>query len=174
MILRIALDLGHGIGVDHGATGIIQEEEIINEVGAIIFNKLKEYGHKVKLVRPKLGITTLLQSLTNRTIGSNSFNAELFLSLHANVGGGKGSQVFTKGGIKTPLSKRILDNLNNLGFENSGVKDGSNLYVIKYTCAEAILVGLCYIDNIEDVNLYKKTDNKKIAMAIVDAVGKAY
>lgn len=171
--MRIALDLGHGIGVDKGATGIIQEEEVINGVGAMVYKKLKEYGHNVKLVRPKFGITTLLQSLTNRTIVSNSFNAELFLSIHANIGGGTGSQVFTKGGMKTPLSIKILDNLNNIGFKNEGVKDGSNLYVIKYTCAESILIRLCYIDNDEDVKLYKKIDNEKIATAIVDAVGKA-
>ena len=74
MKVKIALDLGHGIGVDRGAVGIIEEEKIINEVGYLVYEKLENLGHEVLLVRPRLGITSLLQSLNYRTIGCPTLN----------------------------------------------------------------------------------------------------
>ena len=57
-----------------------------------------------------------------------------------------------------------------LGFKNRGVKDGSNLYVIKNTRCTAILIEVCFVDNKQDADLYNKLGYTKIAQAIYNAI----
>lgn len=168
--MRIAVDLGHGIGNDRGITGFIKEETIINEVGRILINKLKECGHKVIEVRPRFGIISLLQSLNHRTVTSNNNDAYLFLSIHGNKGGLRGVELYTNEGKEVEEAVNILENLEEIGFKNRGIKDGSNFYVIKYSVAEAILIKLCFVDNKEDIELYNKLGPHKVAQAIVNAI----
>ncbi|MCW6111708.1 peptidoglycan-binding protein, partial [Clostridium sporogenes] len=57
-----------------------------------------------------------------------------------------------------------------LGYTNRGIKDGSNLYVLKHTKAKAMLIECCFCDNREDMNRYNA---ENMADAIVKGlVGK--
>ena len=101
---------------------------------------------------------------------SNSSKADLFISIHLNAGGGKGCEAYTYNGTKHTKALNVCKNLNKLGFINRGVKDGTHLYVVRLTTAVAILIEVCFVDNVQDVELYNKAGVNKIAKAIFDAI----
>ncbi|KIE48337.1 N-acetylmuramoyl-L-alanine amidase family protein [Clostridium argentinense CDC 2741] len=57
-------------------------------------------------------------------------------------------------GVAFQEATRVLNNLVGLGYTNRGIKDGSNLYVIRNTKAKAMLIECCFCDNKEDMNKY--------------------
>ncbi len=163
--MKIAIDLGHGVGQDRGAVGIIAEETIINKVGTLVINKLKELGHTVIETRP-VATTCVTDALEQRTNKANFNSVDLFASIHANAGGGIGTEVFTYKGKELQQARAVLNNLVNLGFRNRGIK-GDNLYVTGHTNAPAMLIEICFIDTQSDVDLYNSIGIESIADAIV-------
>lgn len=81
-----------------------------------------------------------------------------------------GCEVYTWKGQKVRQAVKVAENLNILGFKNRGIKDGSNLYVIKNTKCTAILIEVCFLDNKQDVSLYKELGYSNIAKAIYNAI----
>lgn len=165
---KIVIDLGHGIGRDRGAVGVIAEETIINAVGGLVIEKLRALGNDVLTVRPS-SASSLGDSLEQRVIASNDFGAELYVSIHANAGGGTGSEVFTNKGQELDQARNVLNNLVALGFRNRGIK-GESLFVINHTYAKAMLVEICFVDSQSDVDLYKRIGDNAIADAIVKGI----
>ena len=162
---RIGIDLGHGVGSDRGAEGYILEETIINEVGSKVIAKLRALGHTVIETRPS-SCSGLTNSLSQRCEKANNNNCDIFLSIHANAGGGVGTEIFTYKGREVDWARRILNNVVALGFRNRGVK-GNSLYVTNHTSMTSALLEVCFVDNQSDVNLYKSIGSEKIADAIV-------
>lgn len=101
---------------------------------------------------------------------ANKEKADLFISIHLNAGGGSGCEAYTWKGQQVPQAVKACSYLKKLGFKNRGVKDGSNLYVIKKTKCTAILIEVCFVDNKNDVELYKQLGGGKIASAIYNAI----
>lgn len=164
---RIGIDLGHGVGSDRGAVGFIQEEEIINSVGNRVIAKLKTLGHTVILTRPS-SVTSLGNSLAQRVNISNANNVDLFISIHSNAGGGRGTEVFTYNGNRFSQAVNVLNNIVNLGFVNRGIKPSNNVaYVVNHTNAKAMLIEICFVDTQSDVDHYKQVGPERIADAIV-------
>lgn len=166
--MKIAIDLGHGVGCDRGAEGFIKEEDIINEVGSLVINKLRALGNEVLTVRPS-SASSVGNSLKQRVNASNNFNADLFICIHANAGGGQGTEVFTYNGKELKQARNILNNLVALGFRNRGIKSES-LYVINHTNAESLLLEICFVDTQSDIDLYHSLGDEKIADAIVKGI----
>ena len=164
--MKIAIDCGHGVGKDTGAVGSIAEETIINHVGNLVINKLKSLGHNVVEVRPYKA-NSVGDSLSQRVNKANSNNCDLFVSIHANAGGGRGTEVFTYGGRNVPQARNVLNNIVSLGFVNRGIKDGSGLYVVKHSNMTAMLIEVCFVDTQSDVDLYNSLGAEKIADSIV-------
>ena len=163
--MKIAIDLGHGIGQDRGADGFITEESVINSVGNLVIAKLKALGHNVLEVRP-ISASTVSDSLIQRVSKANSNNVDLYISIHANAGGGKGTEVFTYRGNEIEEARNVLNNITSLGFVNRGIKS-SNLYVINKTEAKAMLIEICFVDTKTDVDLYNSIGADRIADEIV-------
>ena len=57
-----------------------------------------------------------------------------------------------------------------LGFINRGIKNGSNLYVIRRSNARSMLIEVCFVDTESDADLYNKVGADRIAEAISDAI----
>ena len=163
--MKIAIDLGHGCSPDRGAVGIINEETIINKVGTLVINKLKALGHTVIETRP-IAAACVADALEQRTNKANFSNVDLFASIHANAGGGIGTEVFTYRGKELEQARAVLNNLVNLGFRNRGIK-GNSLYVTGHTNAQSMLIEICFIDTQSDVDLYNSIGAESIADAIV-------
>ena len=165
----IAVDLGHGVNPDRGAIGNIAEEKIINEVGTKVIAKLRALGHTVVELRPS-SASSVSNSLTQRYTKANNNGVDMCVSIHANAGGGVGTEVFTYNAKEVPQARAVLNNIVALGFRNRGIKDGSGLAMVKRPSATAMLIEVCFVDTQSDVDLYNSVGAEKIANAIVQGL----
>lgn len=165
---KIAIDLGHGIGQDRGASGIIYEEAVIKDVGNRVINKLRALGHQIVETRPG-SAGTLNDSLQKRVATANNADVDLFVSIHANATpGGYGTEIYTYNAQQFTQAKNVLRNICALGFANRGIKASNNVaYVVNHTRARAMLIEMFFVDSQRDVNLYNKIGAETIADAIV-------
>ena len=163
--MKFGIDLGHGVGMDRGAVGNIAEETIINKVGTKVISKLKSLGHTVIQLRPSSAYS-VNNSLIQRYTKANDNNVDLCVSIHANAGGGVGTEVFTYNAKEVKQARAVLNNIVALGFRNRGIKDGSGLAMVKRPKATAMLIEICFIDT-SDSDLYNSIGAESIANAIV-------
>lgn len=141
---------------------------VANELGTL----LRAKGHKThsSAVDKASSQNAYLKKVCDM---ANSSGADLFISLHTNASSShkaNGVEVFTWKGQKHKEAVGICSNLEDLGFRNRGVKDGSKLYVIKNTKPKALLVELFFIDNSIDRRLYIQFGVRRIAEAIANAI----
>lgn len=164
--MKILVNAGHTIqGLGYGAVGLLKESEETRKIANALVVNLRRKGHFVNHCTVNKSANYLRDVCTN----ANSIGADLFVSIHLNAsnGQGKGSEVYTWNAEK---NNTICDELSKLGFKNRGVKKGNHLYVIKNTKMKAILIEVCFLDNKEDVELYKKLGVEKIAQAIAKGI----
>lgn len=165
MMSRFNSDCGHTVaGANYGASGIIEESQYTRVIGKRVSDKLRALGHSVVDCTVDKASSNS-ESLNLRVKKSNDNPADLFFSIHFNAGGGNGTEVFTYGGKEFPQCRQVLTNMTKLGFKNRGIKDGSHLAVIKNTKAKSMLIEVCFIDSVHDVNLFTSNIDK-----VVDAI----
>lgn len=161
--MRIALNAGHTkIGSGVGASKYLVESVETRKIVGELISLLADTKHEVIPII----IDKSSNNLNKAVLQANNEKADLFISIHLNAGCGSGCEAYTYKGAKLTEATNILNNLSALGFKNRGIKDGSNLYVIKNTKMKAILIEVCFLDTLNDVALYKKVGVKKIAEAI--------
>lgn len=168
--MKIILNAGHTLsGGGSGALGYLNESREARKVVSLLEKKLTAEGHTVKAINvdKAKNQSAYLCDVVNE---ANREEADLFLSIHFNAGGGNGSECFTWKGKKLKEAVGICEELNKLGFKNRGVKDGSSFYVIRKTEMTSILVEVCFVDNIKDYKLYKSIGENRIARAITNGV----
>ena len=166
--MKIAIDAGHNCPPDVGCPGIIQEDRLTREVETHLITELTKRGFSVLSVVPDKA-TSISDSLRQRVLKANQNDVNWYISIHFNCFDKKaqGTEVFAISPQGRDMANRILQNIvNAIGTTNRGVKDGSHLYVLKYTNMPAVLVEALFCDNAEDM---KKYDAKKIATAIAEA-----
>ena len=166
--MKFGIDLGHGVNPDRGAVGNIAEETIINAVGSKVISKLKSLGHSVVELRPA-SANSVQDSLQQRYNKADYYNVDMCISIHANAGGGKGTEVFTYKGKEVKEARNVLNNIVSLGFNNRGIKDGSNLAMIRNTSSVSMLIEICFVDS-SDSSLYGQIGAERIANAIVKGI----
>lgn len=159
---------GHNFKVP-GASGMFSETEEDRKVKDAVISKLRQLGHTVYDTTDNDGATQS-QNLKNIVANCNSHSVDLDISIHFNAYNGQahGTEVLLFGnGRHRDIGQRIVNEISALGFTNRGIKDGSNLYVVKYTNALAILIECCFCDNAEDAKLYNA---ESMANAIVRGI----
>lgn len=165
--MRLIVNAGHTkLGVGTGAVGLLTESV---ETRKIAYELMKQLSDTNIEVMPAVFDKTT-NNLKQAVNLSNDNIADLFISIHLNAGGGNGSEVYTWKGKQSERGKKILNNLAAIGFKNRGIKDGSGLYVIKNTKAEALLIEVCFVDSEEDNRIFKQVGYEAIAKAIVNAI----
>ena len=108
----------------------------------------------------------------------NAHNVDLDVSIHFNSGrddekgdgDNAGVEVYCYDEETKDIANRICNNISKLGFDNRGVKFKKDYYVLRNTKAPAILIECCFIDDKDDVLIYKKVGYKAIAKAIVEGI----
>lgn len=168
--MRIILNAGHTrSGAGTGAVGLLIESEESRKIVTLVKHYLRGKGHEVIIdnVDQAKSQGDYLEKVTEY---ANKFDADMFVSVHFNAGGGHGSECYTWKGRKIDQAVGVCDELNKLGFRNRGVKDGSRLYVIRRTKATALLIEVCFVDSKEDYKLYQKHGINKIAQAITRGI----
>ena len=139
--MRIGINCGHTVSRQPGcgAVGFIDESVETREVGMRVMSLLRQAGHTVVDCTNDYAPST--SSNLSQIVGlANKQPLDLFISIHFNAGGGQGTEVFTYGGEKHAEAVRVCNALNKFGFVNRGIKDGSNLYVVRRSDAKAILI----------------------------------
>lgn len=168
--MRICLNAGHTIsGAGSGAIGYIIEGVETRKVVNAVKRYLEEAGHKVVIANVDKAASQggYLYSVVNK---ANTSKVDLFVSIHFNAGKGKGVECYSWKGERTPQAVGICNELTKLGFKNRGVKNGSQLYVVRNTIMPATLVEVCFVDTKSDVDLYKSLGVSKVAQAIARGI----
>ena len=165
--MKICVNAGHcKFGKGTGASKYLNESKETRKVAYELMKLLADSKHEVIPTVFDRSADNLKETVTL----ANNEKVDLLVSIHLNAGGGQGCEVFTWNGKKLPQAQKVLNGLNSLGFKSRGIKDGSNLYVIKKSKPTAILVEICFVDNKADADLFKKVGYSKIAKAIYNAI----
>ncbi len=177
----ILIDAGHNYsGKDIGARIDelnIREEIITWQIADKLREKLERMGYTVYMTRPlmsdSLANTSINESLQARVDLSHMVLADLFVSIHCNMGGGSGAETycFRLGGYAARLAKIVQSNISDAtGLYNRGVKT-ADFYVCKNTTMPSILIETGFMDTDKDRNILTSADGQEaIAQAIADAV----
>ncbi len=179
----ILVDAGHNYsGKDIGAQieeKDLKEETITWEIADRLRKKLEKMGYTVVMTREEvtdnIEPTSQLESLQARVDLAHRVSADLFISIHCNMGGGTGTETycFEPGGYSERLAKLVQKNITeNTELRDRGVKN-ANFYVIKNTLMPAILVETAFMDNESDAEVITSAKGQnQIAQAIADSVKK--
>ena len=184
--MKIAIDKGHCLyGFDTSADGTsiggFRESDYDRVLGDKVLELLRQNGHEVVDVTVDNGnqFSSMYGSLGARTSKANANNVDLYVALHFNAGGGRGVETYlaprsyygSDNSYNTNLAyaNRIQNNLTALGFRNRGVKT-EEFYVLVNTNAHAILIEVCFCDNVADKQQYDSLGVDRVAKAIVEGI----
>jgi N-acetylmuramoyl-L-alanine amidase len=111
-------------------------------------------------------------TLTQTVNHANSLNTDVYLALHTNAGGGKGTEIYhypnSANGLK--LAQMIYNKVAPITVSaDRGIKTNDWFYVIKNTVMEAVLIEIMFHDNLTDVNDYL-SKIETIAQAIAKGI----
>lgn len=167
----IIIDPGHG-GYDPGASGFgLKEKDVVLDTGLRLRNILAKSPFQVKMTRS----TDTFISLQGRVDFAIRNKGNVFLSIHANAGGGTGTETYYWGySGKNPyksdsqlLASKIENRLHTaMGIPDRGVNNG-DLHVLRENNMPAMLAEIGFIDNKSDsAKLASSTWRQKAANAI--------
>jgi len=170
----ILLDAGHG-GIINGQYVTAPKKMVVFPDGFTIYegvwNRLVVDGIKEALTSAGVKFDDIVNSqkdipLKNRVDRANRLAAEagpgntLFISVHANAGGGNGYEVYTSKGESESdkAATNYMDFMAQAFPSHRGRKDTTdgdsdkeaNFYVLKYTICPAILTESFFMDNYEE------------------------
>lgn len=169
--MKIILNAGHTkSGAGSGAVGYLHESEETRRVVNLIRYYLRGKGHEVIVANVDKAESQAAYLYGVARKANAHIDADLFVSVHFNAGGGQGCECYTWKGKKTAAAVGVCEELNKFGFRNRGVKDGSSLYVISKTKMPALLVEVCFVDNKKDCRLYESLTVNRVAQAITRGI----
>ena len=177
---KIFIDPGHNpTGNDTGAVGYgLKEQDVTVEIALKLKPLLERNGFEVKMSRNSLKDTVaegLNASLAGRYNAANSWDADIFVSIHCNSANTKAYGCETYYYTGSSKGRRLADCVQpelakETGLCNRGVKS-ANFAVIKHTNMPAILVETAFIDNYDDNRFLANDDGKyKCAVAIYKGI----
>lgn len=164
-----------------GAVSLLDESKEDRLVTKSIIKYLKLAGYTAYdcTVSNGTGQKDVLKKICTKC---NNHTVDLDVSIHFNSGrndkkgdnsqGGFEIYATSFSGIKGTVAKRIANKMRGLGFRMHGnpYKQSSNLYYLNNTKAKALLLEICFVDDKDDYNQYKKVGYDKIGKAIAEAI----
>ena len=166
--MKVCVGCGHCLyGADTGARSYLIEEQETRKVQDAVIKYLEKDGINVKKARIDQA-ASVSESLSYRVNVSDNWGADLYVEIHLNSGGGHGTETYCIGnGNGRKYATQIVNSIAKLGYTNRGVKDGSNLYVVRKTLASAVLVECCFVDSKSDANMWNAD---KMGRAIAEGI----
>ena len=174
--MKIAIRRGHNHQAI-GSVGLVNEVVENEKILTSAIKYLKALGHDVLDVSP--GNMSSASDLAHGVKKANDWNADVFVSIHCNkayntYNGAIGSEclVYSKADAYKDeiIAQRIVNNLGSLGFKNRGVKERTDLYELKNTKMNSIIVECFFVEATEDVALYKKLGADALGKAIAEGI----
>lgn len=175
----LVIDAGHG-GRDLGASGRQSHEKDLTIRTAKRFRKLVRKNCKnVEVILTRIGDEYV--SLDDRAGMANFFNADLFMSIHANSARGwaEGTETFIHPSARGSRSEHLANLIQEqytyeAGRKNRGVKT-ANFAVLRQTRMPSVLTEIGFISNKEEEKYIKsKKGQKKIAKCLYNAFTQYY
>ena len=178
--MRINVHAGHNPDgrVACGAVGLIKESTEARVIKDKVIQYLRKSGHTAYDCTCNNGTSQndVLKKIVDKC---NSKQVDLDVSIHFNSGAndkkGNGKSTGTEVLVYSNKSKaleeatRVCNKLSKIGFKNRGVKTRDNLYYLRNTKAPALLIEVCFVDDKDDVTIYKN-NVEKISKAIAEAL----
>ncbi|MDD3393490.1 MAG: N-acetylmuramoyl-L-alanine amidase [Anaerotignum sp.] len=183
-MIKIAIDDGHGNNTAGKRTpafwdgSVMKENEFNAAVAELLKEELERCGFQVLMVAPE-GEDVPLQTRVKR---ANDGGADGYISIHANAYGSdwneaKGIETWIyekvpEGGETWKFAESIHKKLiEATGLKDRGMKRSSDLYVLKNTKMNAVLVECGFMTNKEEAELLKSTTYRRTcAVAIAKGV----
>ena len=178
--MKINIHAGHNPDgkIACGAVGLIKESTEARKIKDKVIQYLRKAGHTAYDCTCNDG-TSQNDVLKKIITKCNSYTVDLDVSIHFNSGANdkKGNDkttgtevlVYSEKSKSLDEAKRIVSKLASIGFKNRGVKIRNDLYYLRKTKAPALLIEVCFVDDVDDVALYKKNIDK-IAKTIAEAI----
>ncbi|MEH2114328.1 N-acetylmuramoyl-L-alanine amidase [Nostoc sp.] len=178
--ILVMIDPGHGIPPDTGYLGFFREEDVVLPISKKIATILEKNGVQALLTRDNdctISGDTITSSLRYRVEKAKEVNADLFVSIHANMFNkqSNGFEIYTPNNSNSQrlgqlVNSMIVKSIRNSLF-NRGVKAGDHLFILKNVSMPSILIQTGFIDNKEDAALLNNTDfQNKMAEAIAQGI----
>ena len=172
MAYKIVIDAGHNGLTDPGAVYNGRRESddtlrLANAVGKI----LSRSGYDVVYTRTG----DINQSVVQKAQLANDEDADLFVSIHRNMGNypeqynGVQTLIYDHSGIKLPMAEKINEELEEVGFRNINVDVRPDLAVLRRTKMPALLVEAGFLDSQKDNQLFDERFDD-VAEAIADGI----
>ena len=162
---QVNISSGHSINCQ-GAADIINEVTEARKVVDRVYEIVKASGKQCYKYHDTSSSST--QNLVNIVNWHNGFNDGVDVSIHFNaythVDKPMGVEVcyYSNSSLAAAMSKEIATAG---GFINRGAKQRTGLYFLKHTNKPAILIEVCFVDSVADVNLYR-ANFERICQAI--------
>lgn len=173
MTKKIFWDKGHG-GTDPGAVGNGLEEKVLtHKIVEYAMNYLNDYYIGFEQRTSRTGDQTV--DLNSRDDLADNWNADVFVSVHINAGGGNGFETYVYNGgvssatksLQNVLHSEILSTMREFGAITDRGKKEANFVVLRETNMPAVLTENLFIDTTSDANKLKDE-------SFLKAVGKAH
>lgn len=163
--MRIFINPGHALGgrPDPGAVNYehgVTEAAINARVAENARIALKSCGYETKVVQSH-NLRGEAPGYPNVTGLANSWPADVFVSIHANAGGGRGCETYAFSthswghALATTVQQTLWRAVSRIdkSFPNRGVKVNPDFTVLRRTAMPAILVETAFLDTEEDFQL---------------------
>lgn len=173
-MVKVYVDAGHG-GTEPGAIGVanIKEEDVNLAVANYLKTELERQNISVKMSRT----SDVSKTISVRASEANSWGADIVCSIHANsykneTANGTEVLIYKKGGNAEKIAVKVLENLvATLKTTDRGVKERSDLGILRKTTAPAILCELAFLSNKADKEKVDEVaEQKACAVAICKGI----
>lgn len=160
-----------------GAVGYVSESVEDRHIKDAVIKYLREDGHTVyDCTVDNAGSQNA--NLSQIVAKCNSHTADLNISIHLNAGAADkdnhttGTEVYIYNtlDVTNVIANRICKKIEALGYCNRGVKVNKSLYVLRKTKAPALLIECFFVDDKNDVDVYKRTGADTFGKAIAEAI----
>lgn len=178
MAATIVIDAGHG-GTDGGAVynGRLEKDDNLN-LALAVGNILERDGYNIVYTRTE----DVYDSPNEKARIANRSGADYFVSFHRNSSpnpntySGVETLVYSDSGVRGQLARSVNAELEKVGFKNLGVKERTNLAVLRRTEMPAILIEAGFLNTEADNRTFDNNFNaiaRAIATGIENVLGGA-
>lgn len=166
--MKIAIAGGHSRAASGARKYLDEYTEDRAYVGQLI-PALVAAGHTV--VNCSNEAATSNAELAEEVRLANASGADLFIAIHFNAGGGTGCEAFVyPGSSAAQYAARMSANVAAaLGIRDRGLKTAS-FHVLRNTSMPALLLEVCFVDNVTDRDAWSRTHWSELTDAVVSAI----